>query len=127
MSTVNTSTGLEDSVKGVVIDSYGVDALSVTFDCIPCTDSIANWFKYFTVKLLPLTLFFIIIVFFHIGVTSAAVNGFILYSQIITLPMYVLVIESGMRLSLGTNSSADTARSYTQILTAPLSIWSLGL
>ena len=106
--------------------SYGVDALSVTFDCIPCTDSIANWFKYFTVKLLPLTLFFIIIVFFHIGVTSAAVNGFILYSQIITLPVYVLVIESGMRLSLGKNSSAYTARSYTQILTAPLSIWSLG-
>ena len=106
--------------------AFGIDVLSVSFNCVQCTDSAAaNWLKYLTVKLLPLTLFFLFIAFIPIKITSAAFNGFILYSQIVTLPWNIAWMESLWQLYLGANSSASAVRLRTQLLVAPLSIWNL--
>ena len=107
-------------------EEHGIDVLSVSFNCVPCTGSaVVNWLKYFTVKLLPSTVFILIIVFFHIGITSAALNGFVFYSQMLTLPWNVAYLESLWRIHLGNNSSASTARLCTQAYIAPLSVWNL--
>ena len=76
-------------------EGHGIDVLSVSFKCVPCTGSaVVNWLKYFTVKLLPSTVFFLFIVFFRIGITSAALNGFVFYNQMLTLPWNVAYLES---------------------------------
>ena len=107
-------------------EGHGIDILSVSFTCVPCAGSaVVNWLKYFTVKLLPSTVFILIIVFFRIGITSAALNGFVFYSQMLTLPWNVAYLESLWRIHLGNNSSASTARLCTQAHIAPLSIWNL--
>ena len=72
---------------GYCIDGYGVSVFSNTFKCIPCKPSYKTWIIYFAVLLAPLTIFFAIVVLFHIGVTSAPANGFIFFSQVITIPL----------------------------------------
>ena len=46
------------------------------YSCIQCRDyGYKNWLKYFTVALLPLTLFYILAVLLRLNVTSSTLNG----------------------------------------------------
>jgi hypothetical protein len=77
-------------------DSHGLMAYSYQFfSCIPCQDhGYMNWFKYFTVSLLPLTVFYFLAVFMSFNVTSSSLNGVILVVQCITSPEQMNVIAS---------------------------------
>ena len=78
-------------------EEYAPPVYSYNLSCVKCTDHYANnWMKYLAVSLLPLTLFFIIIVTCRISVTSGVMNAFILLSQTISLP-----VISRTRYSLG--------------------------
>ena len=76
-----------------------------------------------TVTFLPLTLFFIIVVIFHVGVISLQANGYIFFSQIMTIPSHKLIMESAWALALEDNTTAQHALSY--LLMFPYSVWSL--
>ena len=54
--------------------------------CVNCTDGTNNWGKYLAVSLLPQTAFFMTVLVLRLRATSPALNGFILYSQLITPP-----------------------------------------
>ena len=60
---------------------YGLAAYSYHYtSCIPCKDyGYKNWLIYFTVALLPLTLFYIFMVVFKVSFTSSYINDFVLH------------------------------------------------
>ena len=57
--------------------------------CMECSNYGSNWWKYMLSAFLPLTIFFIIIVMFHINVHSSQLKGFVLFCQLISTPLYV--------------------------------------
>ena len=101
----------------------GISVFSSTYNCIECTESVTNWLIYIAVTILPLTLFFLIVVIFHVGVTFPQANGYIFFSQIITIPLQELLLESAWALALKDNTTAQHV--LTDLLLFPYSIWSL--
>ena len=101
----------------------GISVFSSTYKCIECTESVTNWLIYIAVTILPLTLFFIIIVIFQVGVTSPQANGYIFFSQIITIPLQELLLESAWGIALKDNTT--TQHVLTDLLLFPYSVWSL--
>ena len=100
----------------------GISVFSSTFKCIECTESVTNWLIYIAVTILPLTLFFIIVVIFHVGVTSPQANGYIFFSQCITIPLQELLIEAAWALALPHDTTKQQI--LTNLLLFPYSVWS---
>ena len=107
------------------INGTGISVFSSTYECIECTESVTNWLIYIAVTILPLTFFFIIVVIFHVGVISSQANGYIFFSQIITIPLHELIIEAAWALALKDNTNATTEHVLTNLLLFPYSVWSL--
>ena len=54
--------------------------------CVKCPNGRSNWWKYVLFAFLPLTVFYFIVVFCKINVTSSPLHGFIYYNQAIAMP-----------------------------------------
>ena len=67
-------------------DGYYPLAYSFDMTCIQCPNGKANWWKFVLVSLLPLTVFYFVVLFFNINVSSSHLHGFVLYSQAVTVP-----------------------------------------
>ena len=65
--------------------SYAPSINDDAFSCVPCNSSqvIGNIFKYIGIVYLPLVLFFLVIIFFNVQLTTGPANAFILFSQAI--------------------------------------------
>lgn len=68
---------------------YAPPVYSYNLDCVECSHYKYNWLKYIAVAFLPLTLFYIIMVIFKIGVLSKELQAYILLSQMFTTPTLV--------------------------------------
>jgi hypothetical protein len=55
-------------------------------ECVPCPNGKSNWWKFALAAFLPLTIFYLIILFFQISVMSSRLEGFLYFSQIISAP-----------------------------------------
>ena len=66
-------------------EGYG-PSIGIHTDCVPCSNtSVAvNIVKYLSLVYLPLTIGFLLLIFFDIRLTTGAANAFILYSQLLT-------------------------------------------
>lgn len=55
------------------------------YDCIQCSsdEAVANWFLYFSLEFLPMTLFFGVLLFFDVRTTSGPGTAFIFYAQMV--------------------------------------------
>ena len=62
--------------------SHGVAVLSYSYECAECLGSIYGWLLYFTLVLVPVTLFFLVIIVCNIRATAAHLNAFICIVQI---------------------------------------------
>ena len=100
----------------------GISVFSSTYKCIECTDLTKDWLIYIAVTILPLTLFFIIVVIFQVGVISPQANGYIFFSQIITIPLHELILEAAWALALKDNSTTEHV--LNNLLLFPYSVWS---
>ena len=99
---------------------YGIAALSYSFECVKCWNSAAaRWLVYIIAKFLPLTVFFFLIMFFNVSVTSASANAFIFFSQVVTIPREILVMQAALALFV---QNGDHAIS---VIVAPYGIWNL--
>ena len=58
---------------------------------LQCSNGKFNWWKFVLVAFLPLTIFCIIILFFKINVVSSRFQGFLFYSQMISMPFIIRV------------------------------------
>ena len=108
---------------GECVSGYGVSIFSGTFKCTGCDSFYYNLWEFFAVTFLLPTAFFLIIIIFHIGVTSAPANGFIFFSQVITFPLQVLLIDSAWKLIFHHESALHGA--LTNLLLHPYRLWSL--
>ena len=54
--------------------------------CVKCTkkESKYRWIIYIGLEVVPVTIFFLVIMWFHISVTRGAVNSFVLFAQLVT-------------------------------------------
>lgn len=105
-------------------DQYGVSVFSDTFDCIPCKGSrIGYVMKYLAVELIPTTVFFMAIFFFHIGITSGPANGFIFFAQVVSTPLEILYLTYGLKLFISGNTYLPSV--LADLLTDPYCIWNL--
>ena len=78
-------------------DGYYPLAYSFNLTCIKCPHSRANWWKFVLYAFLPLTIFYFIVVFLKINITSSPLHGFIYYSQGISMPAVVRNIILSVR------------------------------
>ena len=69
---------------GKCSEGYAPAAYTYTSKCVQCSSH--NWVKYLLVAYLPLTVFFIIVVFLRINAMSASLNAYILVCQILSSP-----------------------------------------
>ena len=67
-------------------------ALSYNLSCVKCPSSHKNWWKFVFFGFMPLTVFYLFIVFFNINVTSSRLHGFILFSQGLTTPALLRIL-----------------------------------
>ena len=106
------------------IKHHGITVFSDTYKCIPCREfRIQNLIIYLAIELLPTTAFFFAILFFHIGITTSATNGFIFFAQMITTPLEVLFLTYGFKLYIPTNKFL--AGVMADLIINPYCIWNL--
>ena len=80
-------------------DSYGLAVYSYQYiSCVPCEPGYRNWFKYFAIALLPLTLFYFLAVLMRLNVTSSSLNGIVLVMQCTTSPVLLLFYQQHIKI-----------------------------
>ena len=74
---------------------YGLDAYSYHYtSCIKCTNyGYKNWFKYFAISLLPLTVFYFLVVTLRVSIASSHLNGIVFIIQCLLSPIGQQVID----------------------------------
>ena len=101
-------------------EGYGIAAISYSFECVKCWESAAaRWFVYIIAKFLPLTVFFFVIMFFNVSVTSAPANAFIFFSQVVTISREILVIQAALALFVENGDHA------INVIVVPYGVWNL--
>ena len=65
---------------------------SLDMNCVDCPNGKSNWWKYVLATFLPLTVFFFIVLFFNVNVTSSSFHGFIWYIQGLAIPPLARVV-----------------------------------
>lgn len=65
------------------IDNYGPSPYTLDLSCFNCTIRYRGWILYFTLEIIPLTVFFTIITVLRIRPSQGYLNSFILFSQLI--------------------------------------------
>ena len=98
---------------------YGPVVNSDSYECKNCSGSEAkhNWAFYLLTEYLPITIFFFILVFFHVSVTTPSTNGFIFFAQILTT---TLKLDGDGAVLLNNITSI-----LKDIYTIPYNIWNL--
>ena len=64
-------------------EGYGVAIYSGSWYCSPCTLGGYAWLLYIALETVPVTVFFLAVVFFNVRATSPPMTGFILFNQIL--------------------------------------------
>ena len=98
-------------------DNHYPLAHSFDMNCVECPNGQSNWWKYVLVVYLPLTIFYFIVLFFRINVTSSNLHGFVFYSQGIVMPLLARLL-----LLNALNSFLETIMRYIGSL---YTIWNL--
>jgi len=65
---------------------YYPRAYSFNLSCIECKGTNFHWLKYILLAYGPLTVFYLIIFFFRVDIQSSQLQGFVLFSQLISTP-----------------------------------------
>ena len=62
-------------------------AYSFNMTCIPCPRAHWNWFRYIMAAYVPLTLFYLVVLFSKINITSSHLFAVVYYCQALSLPL----------------------------------------
>ena len=104
-------------------DGYYPLAYSYDMKCVQCPNGKSNWWKFVLAAFLPLTIFYIIILFFKVNVVSSHFQGFLFYSQAVSLPTLIrTLILMVQKYSRTKTNIADIA---IRCLTTFYGIWNL--
>ena len=67
-------------------EPYGV-AINSNYECVECNPAI-GWLLFLAVKILPVTVLFFLVALLNVKATSAALNSFVFYSQIVSISYF---------------------------------------
>ena len=107
---------------GLCRQGYAPSINTNTFKCVKCThkDAAINWIYYLLLEILPITIFFFVVVLFHISVTRGSANGFIFFAQLLTT---TFEIDGDNTIPIKKfTSSAPTLQKLYEV---PYGIWNL--
>ena len=99
------------------VDGFGLAVFSVEQTCVNC---IGVWYGiplYLLIELVPITIFYFIVMFFHINITSAPMVAFVFYSQ--------MAISSFSHISNKLFSDTTITYHFLKILASFYGIWNL--
>lgn len=72
-----------------------INIFSPTYECIDCTKcTYFNWIEGIAAVIGPQTIFFVVVIIFHIGITSPSMNAYIFFSHVISHPLEILLIKA---------------------------------
>ena len=95
------------------IDGHGPSVTSTKFRCSDCSNAWYSVLLYLLLELVPVTIFYLIVLFFQLNLTSAPMISFIVYSNIILLSIHLNV------------PNLDQFQIEQKILAISYSIWTL--
>jgi len=107
---------------GACLPNHSIVANSRDWHCIPCSENEAkySWVFYLLLEFVPVTIFLVIILLFHINITTGPANGFVFFAQVLTA---AFSIDGDGTIPLDRIAkSADTLR---KLYLFPYSIWNL--
>ena len=105
---------------GLAINTFGLECIAGS----RCHSYM--WAVYFIVEYTVLTLFCLIVIIFNIRANSDSANAFILFAQVITLPINVLTIQRDWDAVLG-NNNKEAGSYLAWIIEIVYGIWSLNV
>ena len=105
---------------GRCLSDYYPLAYSFNMTCIHCENVHWNWIKYIMAAYLPLTLFYLVILFFRINVTSSYLFPVVYFCQDLAMP---LVLRS-LFIVLDTEAN-DKVLLLTKVVVSMYGIWNL--
>ena len=84
---------------GNCLDNHSTIAYSYDLKCIECPeqDVYKNWIKYFFASYSFLIVFYFIVFFLKVNVTSSSLHGFVFYSQTVAMPTNIRFILLALR------------------------------
>ena len=92
--------------KGIVcsecIGGYGPSVTSPKFRCSDCTNSWYGIPLYLLLELVPVTIFYLIVLIFQLNLTAAPMTSFIVYSNIILIALNLNVVNEDQSQAVGT-------------------------
>ena len=104
-------------------DGYYPLAYSFNMTCVQCPNGKSNWWKFVLAAFLPLTIFCIIILLFKINVVSSRFQGFLFYSQVISMPAMMRVII--FLANYYSKSGSEAAHIALRCFSALYGIWNI--
>ncbi|XP_064396103.1 uncharacterized protein LOC135343081 [Halichondria panicea] len=99
----------------------GHSPLAYSYDmrCVKCPEGNRNIWKYILVAFGPLTVFYLVLLFFKINATSSYLHSYVVYSQMITTPVFARAITEY-------TDHTSTYLKFTTLIVIDLhSIWNL--
>ena len=99
-------------------EGYSPLVYSYDLQCFNCTDSHYNWLKYVTAAFVPLTVFFIIVLWCRVSATSPQLYAFVNFSQNIAFP-------ANMRMVLTATANYPRIEILARIIAALYGFWNL--
>ena len=74
---------------GKCLPGHSPLAYSYNMRCVKCPEGNKNIWKYILVAFGPLTIFYFIVLFFKVKITSSHLHGYLIFSQIISTPIFI--------------------------------------
>jgi len=67
------------------IDGFGPSVVALGYACANCTENSYGWILYILAEFVPATVFYFAVLTFRISITSAPMNCFVMYSQLVVI------------------------------------------
>ena len=99
-------------------EGYSPLVYSYDLQCSNCTDSHYNWVKYVTAAFVPLTVFYVIILWCRVSATSPKLYAFVNFSQ-------AIAISANMRIVLSATAIYPKIGTLIRTIAALYGIWNL--
>ena len=113
----------EGQLCGHCVKGFAPPVFSYSLGCVKCTDYRLNWLRYIGVAFGPLTVFCLLICFFHISATSPYLFGFVFYCQILSMPTIVRMAQNVH----GYKEAHPGTRFGEKFYVSLISIWNLDI
>ena len=105
-------------------DNYSLPVYSYSLGCVHCKSFKYGWIKFITVAFFPLTVFYILVIIFRISATSSTLNGYVLTSQMATIPTMIQFVYTGNEIHIHDRESYS-AKTGVATAIAVYAIWNL--